>query len=128
METRFERLNGKKGPATFDSEFDGVELGKIAQEHVANVTNFHTHSVTCRKGKYGHKHCRLAMPHPICQGLRGKTGPIELTDNPGEGAGASKGFNMVAAPVESPSPVVYPETKADFLASPFKGVDDRLVQ
>ena len=35
---------------------------------------------------------------------------------------------MVAAPVESPSPVVYPETKADFLASPFKSVDDRLVQ
>ena len=35
---------------------------------------------------------------------------------------------MVAAPVDSLSPVAYPETRAEFLDSPFKNVDHRLVQ
>ena len=126
LKERLDGLNGNEGPATFVLEGDGVE--KFVQKHVANVTNFHTHSATCRKGKYGHKHCRLAKPSPICQGLKGKTGPIELTANPNESIAASKGSNMVAAPVDSLSPVAYPETRAEFLDSPFKNVDHRLVQ
>ena len=39
-------LNGEAGPATFVGEGVGVE--EFVQKHVANVTNFHTHSATCQ--------------------------------------------------------------------------------
>jgi hypothetical protein len=51
-----------------------------------------------------------------------------ITANPNESIAASKGSNMAAVPVGSLSPVAYCETKAEFLDSPFKHVDHRLVQ
>lgn len=99
---RNERLNGV-GPPDLESEFPtqwaGIledmsdnthdahnslpritedQLHGFVERHVANITNYHTHSATCHKGSHGKFSCRMANPQPICPHLEGHTGPVQL--------------------------------------------------
>ena len=89
-----------------------------------NLTNYHTHSATCRKGKYGSKHCRLAQPHPICDELGGQTGPIQLETELLHDEGG--GYTVVAHPVWSEPPARGDSLEA-YLEDPLPPLDTRCV-
>ena len=135
--SRLHRLNSELGPWTAEecitlgshSEHGLVkeaDFDEAVQRHVVNMTNFHTHSATCRKGKFGSRHCRLAQPQPICDELSGKTGPIQLEKellNDGEEGGDCA---IVAHPVWSEPPDRGVSLEA-YLEDPLPPLDTRCV-
>ena len=75
--SRLQRLNSELVPWTTEecttlgshSEqglANEADFNEAVQRNVVNMTNCHIHSATCRKGKCGCRHCRLAQPQPIC--------------------------------------------------------------
>ena len=136
--SRLQRLNSELGPWTAEecttlgshSEHGLVneaDFNEAVQRNVVNLTNYHTHSATCRKGKYGCRHCRLAQPQPICDELSGQTGPIQLEKellNVGDEGGG--GYTVVAHPVWSEPPTRGDSLEA-YLEDPLSPLDTRCV-
>jgi hypothetical protein len=107
-----------------DSRISERQIEEFVERHVANIMNYHTHSATCHKGKYGKRSCRMANPQPICPELLGGTGPVELHAGKREESGFE---DITAAPVTSRRRAPARETEEDFLRSPFKPLDLRTV-
>ena len=132
---RLQRLNSELGPWTAEecttlgshSEHGLVneaDFSEAVQRNVVNLTNYHTHSATCRKGKYGCRHCRLAQPQPICDELSGQTGPIQLEKELLHDEGG--GYTVVAHPVWSEPPARGDSLEA-YLEDPLPPLDTRCV-
>jgi hypothetical protein len=107
-----------------DSHISERQIEEFVERHVANIMNYHTHSATCHKGKYGKWSCRMANPQPICPELLGRTGPVELHAEKREDSAFE---DITAAPVSSHRAGSARETEEDFLRSPFKPLDLRAV-
>jgi len=132
---RLQRLNSELGPWTAEecttlgshSEHGLVneaDFSEAVQRNVVNLTNYHTHSATCRKGKYGCRHCRLAQPQPICDELSGQTGPIQLEKELLHDEGG--GYTVIAHPVWSEPPARGDSLEA-YLEDPLPPLDTRCV-
>ena len=146
---RNERLNGV-GPADLESEFpeqwaaivkdlddnthdahnstshiSEAQLHQFVERHVANITNYHTHSATCHKGSHGKVACRMANPQPICTELNGHTGPIELhAENDNDGPKQVLG-KITAKLVTTSHVAPARETEEDFMKNAFRPIDPR---
>ena len=99
------------------------------QTEVANITNYHTHSDTCRKDKrstYGGAHCRMAKPQPISEHLDGETGPIVVHRD--ETCGEQEGpVDVISSPIRSAPPDSLRVTFEDFQHNPLPEIDPRTV-
>ena len=133
-QARVERLNGATGPwcvrkflRSCDPSIEGFK--DAVQTEVANITNYHTHSATCRKdkkGTYGGTHCRMAKPHPISEHLGGETGPIAVHRD--ETCGEQEGpVDVISSPIRSAPPESLRVTFEDFQHNPLPEIDPRTV-
>jgi hypothetical protein len=74
----FSRRYGYEDTTVSPEDDDFEEQFEDTVNEMGTVYNYHNHSVTCRKGKFGKCQCRLCRP----QALYSETHPVIITRNP----------------------------------------------